>query len=157
MSNVNTSVDGNEIITSRLLNAPPELVFEAWTDPAHLSHWYGPDGFTITHQKVEIKEGGTWSFIMHGPDGRDYINHIIFLEFVKPEKLVYKHSGGGDTADLNFQTTVTFEKEGNQTRLTMRSRFEFVADLERVIREFGALEGGKQTVNRLAGYLLRMQ
>jgi uncharacterized protein YndB with AHSA1/START domain len=157
MSNTNASIAGNEIVISRLLNAPPELVFEAWIDPDHLAHWYGPNGFTITHKNIDLREGGSWTFIMHGPDGRNYPNKVYFLEIVKPERLVYKHAGEDDTEDVNFQTTVTFEKVGEQTRLTMQSKFATAADLERVNREYGALEGGKQTVNRLAEYLLQIQ
>jgi uncharacterized protein YndB with AHSA1/START domain len=154
MSNTNVSTAGREIIISRLLNAPPELVFETWTDPKHLIHWYGPNGFTLTSKEMEVKKGGSWKFTMHGPDGRDYPNRVIFIDVVKPEKLVYRHSGDDDTEDVDFHTTVTFEKQGNQTKLTMHSVFSSAEELERVNREYGAIEGGKQTVNRLAEYLL---
>ncbi len=145
---------GKEVTITRLLNAPQELVFEAWTKPEHLAHWWGPDGFTITNKEMEVKPGGSWRFMMHGPDGRDYGNRVVFIEVIKPEKLVYRHAGEGDMEDVQFHVTVTFEKQGNQTRLTMHSVFSSVEQLDKLIRENGALEGGKQTVNRLAGYLL---
>lgn len=157
MSNPNVTITENEIVTSRLLDAPPELVFDAWTNPAHLAHWYGPDGFTLTTKEIDVKKGGSWNFIMHGPDGRDYINKVIFIEVEKPHRLVSTHAGGGDTADISFQTTITFEKLGNQTLLTMRSVFKSAAALEKVIQEHGAVEGGKQTLNRLAEYLIQMK
>ncbi|MBC7872398.1 MAG: SRPBCC domain-containing protein [Ferruginibacter sp.] len=157
MSNVNVKRADRELIISRLINAPRELVFEAWTRPEHLVHWYGPDGFTLTNHEIEVKAGGVWKFMMHGPDGRDYPNKIIFIEVEEPERLVYKHAGEDDTEPVNFHVTVTFEKEGNQTKLTMNSVFDSAEDLDRVNREYGAIEGGKQTVNRLAEYLLSIQ
>lgn len=147
----------NSLIVSRLLNAPRELVFDAWTKPEHLIHWWGPDGFTLTNDQIDVKPGGEWKFVMHGPDGRDYLNKVIFIEVDKPNKLTYKHSGDGDTEDVNFHVTVTFEQKGDQTLLTMNSVFPSTAELERVIREYGALEGGLQTVNRLAEYLLSIK
>jgi uncharacterized protein YndB with AHSA1/START domain len=149
--------EGKHLTISRLLNAPQELVFEAWTDPKHLVHWYGPDGFTLSNHSMEVKAGGSWQFIMHGPDGRDYPNKILFIEVVKPEKLVYKHAGEDDTEPVNFHVTVTFEKAGKQTKLTMTSVFASAEDLDRVNREYGAIEGGKQTINRLAEYLIGIQ
>src|SRR5688500_8082050 len=117
MSETNVKAAGKEVLVTRLLNAPRELVFEAFTDPNHLVHWYGPDGFTITNKSIEVKPGGSWRFTMHGPDGRDYPNRVIFTEVVKPERLVYRHSGEEETEDISFQVIVTFEKEGNQTLL----------------------------------------
>lgn len=149
--------EGKSLVISRLLDAPQELVFEAWTDPKHLVNWYGPDGFTITSELMEVKPGGMWKFMMHGPDGRDYPNKIIFIDVVRPEKLVYKHAGDGDTEHIRFHVTVTFEKLDNQTRLTMNSVFESGEELDRVNKEYGAIEGGKQTVNRLAEYLLSIK
>jgi uncharacterized protein YndB with AHSA1/START domain len=153
MENTTVNTSGRELTISRILNAPRELVFEAWTDPKHLVHWWGPNGFTITNHEIDVKAGGMWRFMMHGPDGRDYPNKILFIEVVKPERLVYKHAGEGDTAAVNFHVTVTFQKEGKKTKLTMHSIFESAAELERLNREYGAIEGGKQTVGRLAEYL----
>jgi len=149
---------GKELTMSRVLNAPRELVFDAWTDPKHLANWWGPDGFTITSKQMEAKAGGSWSFMMHGPDGTDFPNHIVFIEVVRPEKLVYRHGGGeGDLKDVNFHVTVSFEQLGNQTRLTMHSVFTSAEELDRLNREYGAIEGGKQHINRLAEYLLSIQ
>jgi uncharacterized protein YndB with AHSA1/START domain len=94
---------------------------------------------------------------MHGPDGRDYPNKIIFLEVEKPNRLVYKHSDDGETEPVNFHVTVTFEQESDKTKLTMHSVFESAAELERVNREYGAIEGAKQTVERLEQYLQTLQ
>ena len=58
-----------EIVISRVIDAPRELVFEAFTEVRHLSQWWGPDGFTTTTRSFEFREGGVWDFVMHGPDG----------------------------------------------------------------------------------------
>jgi uncharacterized protein YndB with AHSA1/START domain len=153
MTTVMNETANRELSITRLLNAPMELVWEVWTKPEHIAHWWGPVGFTTTTHEMNIKPGGVWRFMMHGPDGRDYPNKIVFIEVVKPELLVYKHSGEEDTEDIRFHVTVNFEKQGNKTKLTMRSLFESAEVLERVVREFGAKEGMYQTVNRLEEYL----
>lgn len=146
---------GREIIMTRLLNAPRELVFDVWTDPEHKTHWWGPNGFTITTRHMELKKGGAWIFTMHGPDGTDWPNKITYLEIVKPERLVYKHTGGDeDPEEHNFEVTVTFEvQDGNKTLLTMRSLFSSEEYVKKVVEQYGAIEGGKQTLARLAAFL----
>ena len=153
MSTLTKEAANKELSISRLLNAPRELVWAAWTRPEHITHWWGPVGFSTTTHEMNLKPGGVWRFMMHGPDGRDYPNKIIFIEVIKPELLVYKHSGEEHTEDINFNVTVMFEKQGNKTLLSMRSVFESAEELERVVREFGAKEGMTQTVSRLEEYL----
>ena len=60
-----------EIVSIRVFDFPRELVFNAWTDPEHLVHWWGPKGFTNTFHEFDLRPGGIWRFVMHGPDGRD--------------------------------------------------------------------------------------
>jgi uncharacterized protein YndB with AHSA1/START domain len=90
---------------------------------------------------------------MHGPDGTDYKNKIVFTEVVKPERLVYRHAGEEEHEDVRFHVTVTFEAQGSKTRLTMRSLFATAAEREEVVTKYGALEGAKQTLERLAEYV----
>ncbi len=109
-----------EIVTTRLFDAPRQLVFEAWTDPKHVAQWWGPRGFTNTIHEMDVRPGGVWRLTMHGPDGVDYPNRIVFTEVVKPERLVYDHgSREGDPGE--FHVTVTFAEESGKTRLTMRA------------------------------------
>lgn len=152
---VQPDISNREILMQRVINAPRELVFEVWTNPKHVGNWWGPSGFTTTTHEMEVRPGGIWRFIMHGPDGTDYHNKIVFIEVVKPEKLVYKHSGEEDTADINFHVTVTFEKEGSKTKITMRSVFPTAEGKERVVREHGAIEGAKQHLDRLEEYVAK--
>lgn len=151
--NVSPTAD-RELAISRVINAPRELVFEAWTKPEHLINWWGPNGFTNTFQEVNIKPGGRWRFIMHGPDGRNYPNEIVYHEIEFPSRLRYGHSNPEDPDGFNFTTTVTFESAGeNKTKVTMSVVFESKEVLEYVIREHGAKKGGEETIGKLAVYV----
>jgi uncharacterized protein YndB with AHSA1/START domain len=138
-----------EIVISRLIDAPQDLVFEAFTDQKHVSKWWGPNGFTTTTLIMDLRPGGIWRFVMHGPDGRDYQNLVTYLEISKPKRLVYEHSGLGDTAGIKFHATVTFKPVGGKTEVTLRSVFPTAAERDHVVKERGAIEGGKQTLERL--------
>jgi uncharacterized protein YndB with AHSA1/START domain len=109
---------------------------------------------------MEVKAGGVWRFVMHGPDGRDYQNKITFIEVVKPERLVYRHGGTGakedrDLEPVNFHVTVTFAEEGGKTRLDMRSVFPSAKARDYVVENYGAVEGMHQTLARLEEYLAK--
>ena len=97
-SSLDLASDPRSIIGMREFDAPRDLVFSAWTDPKHLAQWWGPNGFTTTTHSFDFRAGGTWRFVMHGPDGRDYQNLITFEEVVRPERIVYRHGGavGGE-------------------------------------------------------------
>ena len=146
--NANNSAD-REIVVERLLNASRDVVFKVWSDPAHISRWWGPNGFTTTTAKMDFKPGGQWRFVMHGPDGRDYKNLVVYTEIKAPERICYNHSddGGGKIA---FETTVTFAAQGNKTLVTLRTLFPSKEERDYVVKEHGAVEGGKQTLERLA-------
>jgi uncharacterized protein YndB with AHSA1/START domain len=149
------SIAGRALTISRLLNAPRELVYEAWTKAEHIINWWGPNGFTNTIHEMNVKPGGMWRYIMHGPDGTDYPNRITFLEVIKPERLTYWHGSDEDNDPNNFFVAVTFEAQGNKTNLTMYSVFSSAEALAEV-KKFGAIEGGKQTLNKLEVYLEKM-
>lgn len=153
MTTVVKDISGREFVVSRLLNAPRELVWEVWTSPEHVKHWWGPNGFTNTIHEMEVKPGGVWRFMMHGPDGTDFPNKIVFKEVKKPERLVYTHSSDDENDPTRFQTTVTFEKQGDKTFLTMRALFATAEERDRVVKQAGAEEGGKQTLSRLDAYV----
>jgi uncharacterized protein YndB with AHSA1/START domain len=149
--NLNTDTSDREFRISRLLNAPRELVWKVWTEPDHIKNWWGPNGFTNTIFTMDVKAGGEWDFIMHGPDGADYKNKSIYKEIVKPEKIVFTHIAP------NFQATITFEEQGNKTLLTWGMLFETAEEFERVIKVFKADEGQKQNVIKLENYLANLQ
>jgi uncharacterized protein YndB with AHSA1/START domain len=149
------NIASREIVISRLLNAPRELVFEAWTKPEHIINWWGPNGFTNTIYEMEVKPGGVWRFMMHGPNETNYPNRITFIEVVKPERLTYWHGEDADNDPNKFYVIITFEAQGKKTNLTMRSILKSAEALAEV-KKFGAIEGGQQTINKLEAYLQRM-
>jgi uncharacterized protein YndB with AHSA1/START domain len=148
-----------EIRFTRDLNAPRAVVFDAWTNPQPVSKWWGPDGFITTTLKMDVTPGGVWRFVMRGPDGVEYQNIITYLEIIEPLRLVYKHGGDSECEQVNFQVTVTFDDlpdHPGKTRLNMQMLFASRAEREFVIEKYGAIEGGKQTIHRLEGYLAKM-
>lgn len=149
------STADREIVITRTFDAPRELVWDAWTDLKHIANWWGPKGFSTTTHAREFREGGTWRYTMHGPDGTDFLNRVTYREIARPERLVYSHGGEGEHEDIGFQATVTFEDIGGRTRVTMRSVFPSAAERDRVSREFGAVQGGIQHLGRLADHLAR--
>lgn len=152
----NSSSKGRELVMVRCFKAPRELVFRVWTDKEHVGHWWGPTGFTNTIREMEVRPGGVWRFIMHGPDGVDYPNLIQFEEVVTPERLVYAH--GSDEKPGQFHVTVTFEEEeGYSTRITMRMVFKSREERDMLVERSGAIEGNKQTMDRLEKHLLEME
>src|SRR5512140_2858660 len=111
-----------EIVISRLINAPRDLVFEAFTEVRHLSRWWGPEGFTTTTRAFEFRVGGEWEFVMHGPDGTDYQEWIFWTEIVVPERIALLH--GESRGDPNaFESAITFTQDGGATRIEMRTVF----------------------------------
>ncbi|MFC5648242.1 SRPBCC family protein [Paenibacillus solisilvae] len=149
-----TSMQGKELIINRVFPAPRELVYQTWTDPGHLPKWWGPRGFTITTHEIDVRPGGVWHYIMHGPDGIDYDNKIVYIEVVNPERLVYSHGGEGE--DDQFQVTVNFAEQSNQTEITMRMIFKSAEELDKVVKEYGAIEGAKSTFDRLEEHLAKL-
>ena len=156
-NSIDLEQDPRSIIGTRIFDAPRDLVFRVFTDPKHLSQWWGPDGFTTTTHSFDFKPGGVWRFVMHGPDGRDYQNRVTYDEIVPPERLVYRHGGGEDVEPAQFIQTLTFEDIGNgKTRLIWHGRFPSADERARVIKEYGADKGLAQTMARLDGYLSAM-
>ncbi|MCC6302535.1 MAG: SRPBCC family protein [Gammaproteobacteria bacterium] len=146
-----------EIVITRVIDAPRELVWRAMTDPAQVAHWWGPNGFTTTIEKMDFRVGGVWKHVMHGPDGTDYPNSSVFREIVEPERVVYSHGGGKEGGPgAHFVASWTFEALGDKTRLTLRMVFDTPAERDLVIAQYDAVEGGRQTLGRLAAYLARM-
>jgi uncharacterized protein YndB with AHSA1/START domain len=136
------------IRVSRVFDAPRETVFRAFIDPEGVQMWWGPNGFTTTTDEMDVRPGGHWRFVMHGPDGTDYPNEIVYREINSPERLTYRHG-----PMPGFDVTLRFKDVDGRTRLTMESLFDTAAEREQVVREFHAIEGAHQEMERLAAYL----
>jgi uncharacterized protein YndB with AHSA1/START domain len=147
------STADREISTSRVFDAPRELVWRVWTEPEHIAKWWGPNGFRNTIKTMDVRPDGVWEFVMHGPDGRDYKNRVVYREVVKPERLEYQHG-----PEPLFDVTVTFEEEGpRKTRVSMTTLFPTAAERDRVVKVYGAIEGMHQTLGRMAEYVASLQ
>jgi uncharacterized protein YndB with AHSA1/START domain len=141
-----------EIVISRIINAPRELVFEAFTEVRHLSRWWGPEGFTTTTRAFEFRVGGEWVFVMHGPDGTDYQEWISWTEITPPERIALLH--GESRGDPNaFGSVLTFEPDGTATRIEMRTVFRTKELRDEAVEKYHAIEGGQQTLSNLAAYV----
>lgn len=150
----NGSIADREMAFTRVFDAPRKMVWEAWIDPQQMSLWWGPRGFTTTIDEMDVRAGGVWRLVMHGSDGTDYPNKSVFTDVVPYERLCFKVSGGkrgGPTSQ--FEMTATFADEGDKTRLTMRMVFASAEARDQNVREYGSIEGAKQTLERLAEHL----
>jgi uncharacterized protein YndB with AHSA1/START domain len=137
-----------EILTTRIFDASPALVWQAWTEPEKIVRWWGPEGFTTTIHEMDFREGGKWEFTMHGPDGTDYPNHKIFVEISHLQRLVLLHDG-----PPRHSMTITFEPHGAGTKLTMRHLFEDRNAYDLAVIGHGAVEGALQHLANLDAFL----
>jgi uncharacterized protein YndB with AHSA1/START domain len=144
-----------EIVISRVIDAPRELVFEAFTEVRHLSRWWGPEGFTTTTRAFEFRVGGAWDFVMHGPDATDYQEWITWTEIAPPQRIALLH--GESRSDPNaFEMTLSFAPDGAATRIELRSVFPTKALRDEVVEKYHAIEGAQQTLNNLAAYVTQI-
>lgn len=144
------SSPGCEITTSRILNAARELVYMAWTNPAHLKKWWGPNGFTNTFNEFNLQEGGRWSFIMHGPDKKNYPNESVFVKIMENEFLAWNH-----ISPPKFQIQTTFKSiSADKTEVI----FKMVFNTEEECNKIKTFAAGKneENMDRLEAELLNM-
>ena len=146
--------DPREIVMSRTVRAPRAKVWAAMTDPTQVVHWWGPTGFTTQIEEMDVRVGGQWKHTMVGPDGTRYPNRSVFREVVPNERIVYTHGGGKEHSQgAHFTATWTFDEVPEGTRVTIRMVFDSADERNFVVREYGAIDGGYQTLNRLDSYL----
>ena len=138
-----------ELVSTRAVAATRERVFQAFADPAHLVRWWGPKGFTNTFHEFDLRSGGAWRFIMHGPDGASYQNESVFVEVVHPERIVLQH-----LSRPQFQLTIALAEHESKTRITWRMLFESASECDRIKRF--AVEANEQNLDRLEAELARM-
>ncbi len=160
MSTIADLAPGEQIIVvSRVFDAPRALVFEAFTDPKHLTQFWGPKGFTCPHCEVDLRVGGKFRVDMRAPDGAVYPCVGIYREIVKPERLVYVstaaegHPCGGGLPPRAV-VTMTFADLGGKTKLTIHTRLQLAADRDAAIAG-GFNEGWNDALDKLAALLAR--
>ncbi len=155
-----------EIVQMREFDASRELVWEAWTTPEIVDLWWGPDGFVTRTERMDVRPDGRWRFTMTGPDGTVFTNFVMFMDVAAPERLIYAHGSeegapphfhvtvNEEGAPPHFHVTVNFEALSlSRTRVSMISRFSTKAARDLVVEKHGAIEGGRQTLARLAAHL----
>jgi uncharacterized protein YndB with AHSA1/START domain len=145
-----------EIVIDRLIDAPRETVFGVWSKPEHIDAWWGPRGFTNTTHSMDFRAGGEWRYDMHAPTGEVFANKNVYTEVTPPSRIAYYHGGAGDVLNDPHaaHVTVTFDDESEgRTRLVMRMVFGSAEQREYLAREFRAVEGGNQTIDRLQEYV----
>ncbi len=146
-----------EIVLSRVIAAPRSLVFKVWTDPEHLPKWFGPAGFKVETQEIDIRIGGRWRFVFTAPDGTRYDNRMVFLKIEAPRLLEMDHGTDKDDDPGRFRVTVTFDEQSDgKTVLTLRQLHPTKAQRDAGIG-FGAVEYGYQTLDKLAGHVAAMK
>lgn len=140
----------DEIVNMRVLNATPEKVFRAFSDPTLLARWWGPKDFTNTIDVFEFQPGGNWKLVMRAPSGAEYANESRFIEISEPNRIVFEHLGPVHW----YEMTMTFNSEGGGTRLTWRMRFASVEEASK-IRQFIA-GANEQNFDRMEACLAEM-
>lgn len=148
MISFKTTIKENVISIEFTLDAPISLVWQVWTQPDHIKHWYGPEGFTNTIFKMDVEPGGEWEFMMHGPDGKDYKNHNVFQEIIQNEKIVFEHVNAP-----HFITTVLFTDLADKTGVHWSVALDSAEALEQVIKAVNAKKGLEDNAVKLDRYL----
>lgn len=149
-----TDTADREIVITRRFDVPRDLVWRALSEPEHLIQWWGPTGFTNTFHEIDVRPGGVWRFIMHGPDGTNFDNYVRFLEVVEGERLVFDQGSSAD--DVMHSSSIVLEDADGGTLVTLRVIFPTRVRRDEVVKKFNAIEGGNQTLARLAEHLRTM-
>ena len=131
------------LVTSRLIDAPPARVFEAFADPTRLARWWGPDGFTSTFEEFDFRPGGRWRFVMHAPGGANYSNESVFAAVERPSRIVIRHESAP-----RFDLAIALEERSGQTLVGWRQVFPTAAECQRIAAL--AAHANEQNLDRLA-------
>jgi len=139
-----------EIVSTRMVNFPIELVFTAWSNPNHLKNWWGPKGFTNTFNEHDFRVGGKWSFIMHGPDKGNYANECEFIKIEKPTLIVWKRY-----SKPVFKVVAAFEEVSEtSTEIVFRMVFDTPEESDK-LRPF-VVDKNEENFDRLEVELAKM-
>ncbi len=145
---------GLAILMTRVFDAPRELVFKTCTDPNLIPQWWGPEKFATTVEKMEMRKGGLWRFVQHGPDGGEYAFNGVYHECLSPERLVYTFEWEGMPGHVLLET-VKFEEYEGKTKMAVTSVFQTVEDRDWMLKS-GMEEGSVETWDRFAELLTKV-
>jgi uncharacterized protein YndB with AHSA1/START domain len=143
-------LDNRVLVMTRIVDAPPALVFQAWTEPERIKQWWGPRGYTTISCEIDLRPGGAWRVRSRSAEGVDTAERGVFHEIIDGERLVFTHAweDAGGKAGLETLVTLTFTDEGGKTRLTLRQ-----AEFDTVENRDGHVEGWGESLDMLAEYL----
>lgn len=140
-----------EIVSTRVFNATQQSLFQAWANPQHLKNWWGPKGFTNTFNEFDFREGGKWSFIMHGPDKGNYANECEFIKIIEPSLITWKRH-----SKPLFQVVATFEEiNSKQSKLVFKMIFDTAEECEK-LKPF-VVDKNEENFDKLEALLLSMK
>ena len=145
-----------EIVGSRIMDAPPELVFKAYTDPELIPRWWGPRRYATTVDKMDVRPGGVWRFVHRAADGGEYAFNGVYREIVPPKRLVYTFNYEGAPGHEAVETVTFEEAEGGKTRMTDHLLFGTREERDGMLNS-GMEEGAAETIDRLAELLRELQ
>lgn len=147
-----------ELVLTRIINAPREKVYKAWTDPKLLKQWNVPSPWTISVAETDVRPGGSSLIVMRNPEGNEFPNRGVYLDVVKNERLVFTdaYTKAWEPSEKPFMTvTLTFEDEGGKTKYTARVLHWTVADRE-AHEKMGFHQGWGQCTDQLAALLAKL-
>ena len=143
-----------EVIITRVYDAPRSLVYKACTDRNLIPQWWGPKRFTTAIDKLDVRPGGTWRYVQRDA-GHEYAFHGVYHDVVSPERIIDTFEFEGMPGHVSLET-LTLEEVGGKTRWTVRSVFQTVEDRDGMI-ESGMEEGLYETMDRLGELLGRLK
>jgi uncharacterized protein YndB with AHSA1/START domain len=153
-----TTMSDRELVLTRIIDAPREKVFKAWTDPELIKQWFAPSPWTTPFAETDVRPGGTNTIVMRDPDGNDFPNSGVYLEVVENERLVITdaYTRAWEPSEKPFMTVIlTFESEGDKTKYTVRVRHWTVADRE-AHENMGFHQGWGQCADQLAALVAKI-
>lgn len=144
-----------QIVLTRLIAAPAEVIWRCWTDPAILPRWFGPEGYHCVTKTIDLRQGGAWVFDMIGPDGTVWANRHRYTLWVKPERIEFLMDDGDD-AQEPMQVVVVLGPEAGGTRITQTMTFP-TAEMRNGALAYGADRLGQTTMAKLEAEALKLQ
>ena len=144
------TVADREIVVTRLIDAPRDLVFAAFTEQEHIEQWWAPKG-AVTHE-MDVKPGGVWRYSQPAHNGSSMPFEIKFIGLDRPTRLGYDYGADGANAPEPVRTTVIFEEEDGKTKVTLQLLFATAVERKQAVK-YGAIVGAMQALENLADYL----